>query len=104
MDREQRRCCCKCDALPGSSHGIPKGAERTYFDQMVEAEKRKYQVGEFVPVPELADDAWALDLADNPTQYYVVYLFKGEDNVTVVSNGIGLEATVAIARQVAAQM
>ena len=90
--------------FPGSSHGIPKGAERSYFDQMIEGEKRKYEAGEFVAVPELADDAWALDLADNPTQYFAVYLIKGEDNVTIVSNGIGLEATVAIAREAASQM
>jgi len=90
--------------FPGSSHGVPVGAERTYFDQMIEGEKVKYQAGEFVPVPELADDAWAVDLTDNPTQHFAVYLFKGEDNVTVVSNGIGLEATVAIAREIAGQM
>jgi len=90
--------------FPGSSHGVPKGSERAYFDQMIEGEKVKYQAGEFVAVPELADDAWAVDLADNPTQYFAVYLFKGESNATVVSNGIGLEATVAIAREIAAEM
>jgi hypothetical protein len=90
--------------FPGSSHGVPEGAERAYFDQMIEAQKQKFQPGEFVAVPELADDAWALDLSDNPTQYFAVYLFKGTDNVTIATNGIGLEATVNIARQVAARM
>ncbi|MCO5063979.1 MAG: hypothetical protein M9924_06130 [Rhizobiaceae bacterium] len=90
--------------FPAESHGIAEGDERARFDLMIEAQKHKFQPGEFVPVPELADDAWALDLSDNPAQYIVVYLFKGGDNATITTREIGLEATVEIARQVAERM
>lgn len=88
----------------GAGNVVPEGTERAHFEQMIEAEKRKVEPGELVAVPELADDAWVFDLSDNPTQYFAVYVLKGKDYVTVSSNGIGLEATVAIARTVAARM
>ena len=90
--------------FPAASAEVPEDAERTHFDRMIETQKQKYQLGEFVAVPELADDAWVLDLTDNPTQYFVVYLFKGKDSATVATKEIGLEATVAIARKVAERM
>lgn len=90
--------------FPGVTHGLPQGMERTQFDKMMEGEKSKHEPGEFVAVPELADDAWVIDLADNPTQHFSVYLIKGTDNATITTNGVGLEATVEIARYVASRM
>ncbi|MBX3597776.1 MAG: hypothetical protein KF874_09430 [Rhizobiaceae bacterium] len=78
--------------------------ERAIFDQMIEKEKELHEPGEFVAVPELAEDAWALDLSENPTQFYAVYVFSGERNAAITTTNIGLEGTVAIARHVASRM
>lgn len=90
--------------ISASEEAQPEGAARERFDGMIEAEKSKHQPGEFVAVPELADDAWALDLSDNPKQYFEVYLLKGETEAFIATSGIGLEATVAIAREAAGRM
>jgi hypothetical protein len=88
----------------GESQGVPAGQERAYFDQMIEGQKAQAKPGEMVEVPDVGDTAWGLKLGQNDTDYYAVYLFKGKDNVTITTNGIGYDATVAIARLAASRM
>ncbi|MCP4560151.1 MAG: hypothetical protein GY873_05115 [Bosea sp.] len=88
----------------GESHGVPAGAERAYFDQMIEGEKAKGKPGELVAVPGIGDSAWGLKLGQNETAYYAVYAFKGKDNITITTNGVGYDGTVAIARLAASRM
>ena len=63
-----------------------------------------YFAGESQGVPGVGDIAWGLKLLQNETDYFAVYLFKGKDNVTITTNGIGYDATVAIARLAASRM
>ena len=88
----------------GENQGVPAGQERAYFDQMIEGQKAKAKPGEIVEVPDVGDSAWGLKLAQNETDYYAVYLFKGKDNITITTNGIGYDATVEIARLAASRM
>ena len=88
----------------GESHGVPAGQERAYFDQMIEGQKAQAKPGEIVEVPDVGDTAWGLKLGQNETDYYAVYLFKGKDNVTITTNGIGYDATIEIARLAASRM
>ena len=88
----------------GERQGVPAGQERAYFDQMIEDQKVQTKPGEIVVVPGVGDSAWGLKLTQNETNYYAVYLFKGKDNVTIASNGIGYDATVEIARLAATRM
>lgn len=90
--------------FPGESHGVPAGQERAYFDQMIEGQKAQNKPEELVEVPGVGDSAWGLKLGQNETDYYAVYLFKGKDNVTITTNGIGYDATVEIARLAASRM
>lgn len=88
----------------GESQGVPAGQERAYFDQMIKGQKAQAKPGEIVEVPGVGDIAWGLKLGQNETDYFAVYLFKGEDNVTITTNGIGYDATVEIARLAASRM
>ncbi len=88
----------------GESQGVPAGQERAYFDQMIEGQKAQAKPGEIVEVPGVGDIAWGLKLVQNETDYFAVYLFKGKDNVTITTNGIGYDATVEIARLAASRM
>lgn len=88
----------------GESHGVPAGAERAYFDQMIEGEKAKNKPGELVAVPGIGDSAWGLKLGQNETEFYAVYAFKGKDNITITTNGVGYDGTVEIARLAASRM
>jgi len=90
--------------ISGKSHGVPAGMERAYFDQTMEGEKAKYKPGEFVAVPGIGDSAWGLKLVQNETDYYAVYVFKGKDNITITTNGVGYDGTVEIARLAASRM
>jgi len=88
----------------GESQGVPAGKERAYFDQMIEDQKAQARQGEMVEVPDVGDSAWGLRLGQNETDYYAVYLFKGKDNITIATNGIGYDATEGIARLAASRM
>lgn len=88
----------------GENQGVPAGQERAYFDQMIEGQKTQAKPGEIVEVPGVGDIAWRLKLVQNETDYFAVYLFKGKDNVTITTNGIGYDATVEIARLAASRM
>lgn len=88
----------------GESHGVPAGAERAYFDQMIEGQKAKSKPGELIAVPGIGESAWGLKLGQNETAYYAVYAFKGKDNITITTNGVGYDGTVAIARLAASRM
>ena len=88
----------------GESQGVSAGSERAYFDQMIEGQKAQAKPGEIVEVPDVGDSAWGLKLGQNETDYYAVYLFKGKDNITITTNGIGYDATVEIARLAASRM
>ncbi len=87
----------------GESLGIPAGAERAYFDQGIEVIKAENKPGELVEIPALGESAWGLKIAENPTNFYSVYMFKNKDSITIMSNGVGYDATVKIA-QLAAHM
>lgn len=88
----------------GESQGVPAGQERAYFDQRIEGQKAQAKPGEIVEVPGEGDITWGLKLVQNETDYFAVYLFKGKDNVTITTNGIGYDATVEIARLAAPRM
>ncbi|OBZ93499.1 hypothetical protein ADU59_21890 [Pararhizobium polonicum] len=88
----------------GETNGLPAGMERTYFDGIIEYTKREKKPGEVVEVPGVGDVAWGVKIADNTTDYYTVLFFKGKDNVTITTNGIGFEKTVEIARIAASRM
>ena len=45
-----------------------------------------------------------MKLVQNETDYYAVYLFKGKDNITITTNGVGYDGTVAIARLAVSRM
>ena len=90
--------------FPGEMHGLPAGMERAYFDQTMEGEKAKYKPGEFVAVLGIGESAWGLKLVQNETDYYAVYVFKGKDNITITTNGVGYDGTVEIARLAASRM
>jgi hypothetical protein len=88
----------------GENQGVPAGQERAYFDQMIEGQKAQAKPGEIVEVPDVGDSAWGLKLAQNETDYFAVYLFKGKDNITITTNGVGYDATVEMARLAASRM
>ncbi|WP_163574798.1 hypothetical protein, partial [Klebsiella pneumoniae] len=71
---------------------------------MIAGQKAQAKPGEIVEVPDVGDSAWGLKLDQNETDYYAVYLFKGKDDVTITTNGIGYDATVEIARLAASRM
>lgn len=87
----------------GESLGILTGAERAYFDQGIEVIKAENKPGELVEIPALGESAWGLKIAENPTNFYSVYMFKNKDSITLMFNGVGYDATVKIA-QLAAHM
>ena len=88
----------------GEKQGVPPGKERAYFDQIIEGEKAQLKPGELVEIQDVGESAWGVKIAENETDYYAVYLFKGKDNVTIATNGIGYDATVEIARLAASRM
>lgn len=78
----------------GESHGLPVGQERS-DDRGAEGAGRAG--GDRPGARGSGDIAWGPKLAQNETDYFAVYLFKGKDNVTITTNGIGYDATVEIA-------
>lgn len=88
----------------GESLGIPAGAERAYFDQGIEIMKAENKPGELVEIPALGDSAWGLKITENPMNFYSVDTFKGKNSITIMSNGVGYDATGKIAQLAASRM
>lgn len=93
----------KVSYFPRSETDGEDAAPRESFMRLVEEVKRRHEPGEFIAVPELADDAWAVDPSNNPEQYFEVYLLKGGDQFIVATRRIGLEATVTLARHISSR-
>ena len=94
----------KVDFFPGESHGVPPGMERAYFDQMIGGLKDENAPGEVVEISGAGESAWALNLKDNAPRFYPAYVFKNQNNATIVTNGLDAKATEALARLVLAKM
>ncbi len=90
--------------FPGESLGVKPDQEWAYFDQTVGGEMDQNGSEAFIELPDIGEKAWGLKLADNPEQYFKVYAFKGKDSLAIATNGIGYDATVAIARIAVSRM
>ncbi|MGA1804981.1 hypothetical protein [Rhizobium sp. HT1-10] len=88
----------------GESLGVPAGAERAYFEQGIEVMKTENKPEEILKIPDLGESAWGLKTAENATNFYAVYLFKNKDSMTIMSNGVGYDSTVKVARLAASRM
>lgn len=89
--------------IPKETIGAPAGKERAYFDQSIGGERDRSKPGEMIELQGIGESAWALKLADNPTNFHQIYFFKNLKTGTVATNGVGYEATVELARRAAAR-
>jgi hypothetical protein len=90
--------------FPGNGRDVPAGQERPAFDASIELMKRQHKPGELEPISGIGESAWALNLTDNPTRYFAVYLFKNGTNATITTNGADLQATIDLSRAAASRM
>jgi len=94
----------KVSYFPPGSQGLPEGKERESFEFYARNKQNQFEPGQFAPVADIGDAAWSLNIKDNEEAYYSVEFVKGSTTVTIDTNGIGLDATVQLAKAAAARL
>lgn len=90
--------------LPPGSQGLPEGKEREAFDFYAESQKAQFEPGQYEPASGIGDAAWATNLEGNEQEFYAVEFIKGSTTLTINSNGIGLDATIQLAKAASARL